>query len=78
MNENSLAMELLHEMKRESRRRFIIIIVLISLLVLTNVSWLIAWNLPNYDTESYDLQGDNQSNVIFSSGQGEVKVNGKN
>jgi len=78
MNENSLAMELLHEMKRESRRRFIIIIVLISLLVLTNVSWLIAWNLPNYETESYDLQGDNQSNVIFSSGQGEVKVNGKN
>lgn len=69
MNENSLAMELLHEMKRESRRRFIIIIVLISLLVLTNVSWLIAWNLPNYETESYDLQGDNQSNVIFSSGQ---------
>lgn len=78
MNENSLAMELFHEMKRESRRRFIIIIVLISLLVLTNVSWLIAWNLPNYETESYDLQGDNQSNVIFSSGQGEVKVNGKN
>lgn len=78
MNENSLAMELLHEMKRESRRRFIIIIVLLSLLVLTNVSWLIAWNLPNYETESYDLQGDNQSNVIFSSGQGEVKVNGKN
>lgn len=78
MNENSLAMELLHEIKRESRRRFIIIIVLISLLVLTNVSWLVAWNLPNYETESYDLQGDNQSNVIFSSGQGEVKVNGKN
>lgn len=78
MNENSLAMELFHEMKRESRRRFIIIIVLISLLVLTNVSWLIAWNLPNYETESYDLQGDNQSNVVFSSGQGEVKVNGEN
>lgn len=75
---DNLASDILKELQRESRRRFITIIILIALLALTNLSWLIAWNLPTLETESYDLQGDNQSNVIFSSGQGEVSVNGEN
>ena len=73
--ENSLATELLHELKRESRRRFIIILILIVVLTGSNLAWLIAWNLPAEEiSESYELEGDNDSNVIYSSGEGDVNI----
>lgn len=76
---DNLATALLHEIKQESRRRFIIIIVLIVALVGSNLAWLIAWNLPDKElTESYELQGEDNANVVFSSGEGDVKINGEN
>ena len=57
-----LATELLHEIKAESRRRFIIIIILIVALLGSNLAWLIAWNLPSKEitNESYELvNGEN-------------------
>lgn len=74
----SLATEILHELKVESRRRFILLIVTISLLFTSNIAWLIAWNLPSEEaTESYDLNGEDNANVIYNQ-LGEVKVNGEN
>lgn len=76
---DNLATALLHEIKQESRRRFIIIIILIVALVGSNLAWLIAWNLPDKEmTESYELQGEDSANVVFSSGEGDVRINGEN
>lgn len=74
--EDNLATELLRELKRESKRRFILIIVLLFLFFGTNLAWLIAWNLPSEETvsESYELQGDGDANVFYNE-QGEVKIN---
>lgn len=72
---DNLATELLREIKQESRRRFIIILILIIALVGSNIAWLIAWNLPSEEvTESYELQGEDNANVIYSSGEGDVKI----
>ena len=75
-NNTSLASELLSELKRESKRRFILLIICIILLFVSNMSWLIAWNLPSEETvsESYELQGDGDANVFYNE-QGEVKIN---
>ena len=80
MDNISLASELLHEIKLESRRRFIALIILIVALVGSNVAWLIAWNLPSHEveTEEYELQGEDSANVIYSSGEGDVSINGEN
>lgn len=73
---DSLASELLHEIKAESKRRFILLIICISLLFLSNLAWLIAWNLPSDEvTETYDLQGEDNANVFYN-GEGEVSING--
>lgn len=75
---DNLATELLREIKQESRRRFIIILILIVALVGSNLAWLIAWNLPTdkeVTTESYELQGEDNANVVYSSGEGDVKIN---
>ena len=78
--ENSLASELLHEIKTESKRRFILLIICIILLFASNMAWLIAWNLPSEEVtteSSYELQGQDDANVIFNS-EGEVSINGEN
>ena len=79
MESNGLASELLHEIRVESKRRFILLIICIVLLCASNVAWLIAWNLPSKEvvTESYDLQGEDNANVVYN-GEGEVTINGEN
>lgn len=78
MENNSLASDILKVLNREARRRFIIIIVLIVALLASNIAWLIAWNLPATQEESsYELQGEDSANVIYSSGEGDVKINGQ-
>lgn len=70
----SLATEILHELKCQARRNFILLIVCIILLFTSNIAWLIAWNLPDKEvTESYELQGEDDANVIYNS-QGDVKI----
>lgn len=78
---DNLATELLREIKQESKRRFIIIMILIAALVGSNLAWLIAWNLPadkEVTTESYELQGEDSANVVYSSGEGDIEINGEN
>lgn len=76
MENNSLASDILKVLNREARRRFIIIIVLIVALLASNIAWLIAWNLPIHEEESsYELQGEDNANVVYSSGEGDVRIN---
>lgn len=75
---DSLASELIHEVKAQSRRKDLIILVIIVLFFIDQVIWIIAWNLPKQEqvteTESYELQGEDDANVIFN-GDGEVHIN---
>jgi len=74
----NLATEILHEIKLESRRNFIMLIIAIVLLFASNIAWLYAWNLPDKQiTESYDLDGTDDANVVYNS-QGEVQIDGQN
>ena len=74
----SLATEILHELKSQAKRNFVLLIVCIILLFTSNIAWLIAWNLPDHEvTESYELQGEDDANVVYNS-QGEVQIDGQN
>lgn len=67
MQFESLATEILKELRAESKRRFIMLILTIALLFASNIAWLIAWNLPSRSvSESYDMMGDNGSDVIYN------------
>lgn len=73
----NLASEILHELKLEARRNFIILVIAVILLFASNIAWLIAWNLPDKQvTESYELEGEDDANVVYNS-QGEVKIDGQ-
>lgn len=79
MEERRLAVELLHEIKKESQRRFVLLVICIILLFASNMAWLVAWNLPLDNetvTESYELQGEDDANVVYNS-EGEVHINGE-
>ena len=79
MEERRLAVELLHEIKKESQRRFVLLVICIILLFASNMAWLVAWNLPldsETVTESYELQGEDDANVVYNS-EGEVHINGE-
>ena len=74
----NLATEILHEIKLESKRNFIMLIIAIILLFASNIAWLYAWNLPDKQvTESYELDGQDDANVVYNS-QGEVQIDGQN
>ena len=67
MQFESLATEILKELRAESKRRFVMLILTIALLFASNISWLIAWNLPSRSvSESYDMMGDNGADVIYN------------
>ena len=48
----SLASELLHEVKATSKRWFILFIICLIMLFTTNLAWLYAWNLPAEETST--------------------------
>jgi len=71
---DNFATEILHELKIEAKRRFILLLITVSLLFISNVAWLIAWNLPEEEvTESYELTGEDSANVVYN-GEGEVNI----
>lgn len=71
---DSLATDLLRELKAESKRRFILLIICIVFLFGSNMAWLVAWNLPIDDTvESYEMQGEDNANVVYNS-KGDVDL----
>ena len=63
MNEDTLATELLRTLKGSIKRVYIIIIILISLLFVSNIAWLYAWNLPEEETISEVSQEADDSAV---------------
>ena len=76
MDDEKLALELLHELKSSCRRWFIAFIIAIVMLFATNLSWLYAWNLPT-DSESTTISSDDNSNANYINGQGDI-TNGGN
>ena len=50
MEDNKLALELLHEVKKTSKRYFILFIVTLILMCISNALWLYAWCLPVEET----------------------------
>ena len=75
---DNLATEILHELKLQCRRYFILLVIVTILLFASNIAWLYAWNLPDDDfTESYELNGQDDANVVYNS-QGEVQIDGEN
>lgn len=76
MNDEKLALELLHELKSSCRRWFIAFIIAIVMLFATNLTWLYAWNLPT-DSESTTISSDDNSNANYINGQGDI-TNGGN
>lgn len=69
--QGTLAMELLHELKKSSKRNFIIAIILLIALVVSNVAWLIYES--QYETvaeeqeitqEQTDTENSTMSGVI--------------
>ena len=63
-DKQSLASELLHEVKATSKRWFILFIITLLMLFGTNMAWLYAWNLPTEETTTTITQDcdDNGNN----------------
>jgi hypothetical protein len=65
----TLATELLHEVKRSSKRNFVLFIITLVMLFLTNALWLYAWTLPveetsNTVTTTTSVDQDSQDNDV--------------
>lgn len=65
----TLATELLHEVKRSSKRNFVLFIITLVMLFLTNALWLYAWTLPveetsNTVTTTTSVDQDSQDNGV--------------
>lgn len=75
-DKETLASELLHEIKSTSRRWFVLFIITLIILFATNLCWLYAWNLPYEETTTTVTQdsGENgDNNYIGNDGD----INGK-
>lgn len=71
MNGDNLATELLHEIKRTSKRNFILFIITLVMLFVTNALWLYAWTLPVEEvttTVDQDSQDNDVNTYIDSEG----------
>lgn len=71
MEGDNLATELLHEIKRTSKRNFILFIITLVMLFVTNALWLYAWTLPVEETTITQKSEDNGSNHYIDS-EGDV------
>ena len=61
--ETTLATELLHEVKKTSQRYFILFIITLVMLFLTNALWLYAWTLPTEEVTT-TIDQDSQDNGV--------------
>ena len=75
MEDNNLALELLHEVKKTSKRYFILFIITLALMLISNAIWLYAWCLPVEETTStitttvdQDTDGCGANNYIGEDG----------
>ena len=76
MENENLATEILHELKTQSKRYFIMLIVVIIMLFASNIAWLYAWNMNKKATTSYALDGQDNANVVYSD-IGGVNIDGQ-
>lgn len=81
MQERSFAFDLLTEFKKANKRQFIIILILIGMLVVTNMAWLFVFQ--SYDFVSYESISENGGNANILHGDGDInngegKVEDKN
>lgn len=61
----------LDKAERRERLHIFVIIFLITLLVLSNLAWIIAWNQYDYTTEDYSVEvdgGEGTANYIGNDG----------
>ena len=71
----SLASELLHEVKATSKRWFILFIICLIMLFATNLAWLYEWNLPAEETATETTitqDSDNASSNNFIGAEGAI------
>ena len=66
--QDTLAMELLHELKKSSKRNFIIAIILLIALVLSNLAWLIYESQWDYasETDTIEQQQEDTENSTMT------------
>lgn len=78
MEDNTLAMELLHQLKSNTRKWFISFIIVLIMFFASNIAWLYAWNLPTETTTTttYDADSEDNGNAVIND-EGEVSINGK-
>ena len=77
MEDNTLATELLHQIKSSMRKWFIAFIVVLIMFFVSNVAWLYAWTLPTETTSTtYDVDSDDDGNAIIND-EGEVSIDGE-
>lgn len=74
MNGDNLASELLHEIKRTSKRNFILFIITLVMLFVTNALWLYAWTLPVEEVTT-TVDRDSQDNGVNTYIDSEGDVN---
>ena len=69
MEKDTLALEILHELKATIKRLWITIVILIVLLFGTNLAWLYYWNLPDEEyTISQESSDEGRNNYIGNDG----------
>lgn len=77
MEDNTLAMELLHQLKSNMRKWFIAFIIVLIMFFASNIAWLYAWNLPTENTTTtYDADSEDNCNAIIND-EGEVSIDGE-
>lgn len=77
MENDNLALELLMQLKSTIKRLFVVIVILLTALIVTNLAWLYYWNLPTDTTkESYQIQSEDNGNAVYNE-SGEINVNGE-
>lgn len=76
MEDNTLAMELLHQLKSSMRKWFIAFIIVLIMFFASNIAWLYAWNLPTENTTTTTYDANSEDNAIIND-EGEVSINGE-
>lgn len=79
MEENTnLATEVLHEIKMQSQRYFILLIIAIIVLFLSNLMWAYAWNnVVGSRAREFNLNGHGNAKVVYNT-DGKVGITEEN
>ena len=77
MENESLATEIIRDLKTHSRRCFIVMIICIILLFVSNIIWMTMWRMYGNENSYNSLVGEDYSRVVYNN-QGEVSIDGEN